>query len=253
MTAIKALVAATGSAMLLVGTPVASADLSAIKDMKAPLNRPVVHDNGSFTMGLLENFEERLSSSGNTLAWDAQLWHGTDYHRLWLKSEGNARGGQVRNGDVEAFYDQPVTAFWDLQAGVRYDLEPAPSRGWLAFGVEGLAPYFVDVEATAYAGPQGATAARFKASFDILFTQRLILTPKIETNLYGQSMAAQGIGSGVSDLEAGLRLRYEIHRQFAPYIGVVYTSDYGGTAAATRAAGRKTHETRLLGGVRAWF
>lgn len=249
----KILMAVGGSLALLAGVHSAWADASALSQQNAHVGKLTMHDNQPFTMGLLENFEERLSSSGNTLAWDAQLWHGTDYHRLWLKSEGNARGGQVRNGDVEAFYDQPVTAFWDLQAGVRYDLEPAPSRGWLAFGVEGLAPYFVDVEATAYAGPQGATAARFKASFDILFTQRLILTPKIETNLYGQSMAAQGIGSGVSDLEAGLRLRYEIHRQFAPYIGVVYTSDYGGTAAATRAAGRKTHETRLLGGVRAWF
>lgn len=242
-----------GSLALLAGIHAAWADASSLQKQNTRLDTPIMHDNQPFTMGLLENFEERLSSSGNTLAWDGQLWHGTDYHRLWLKSEGSASGGQVRNGDLEVFYDQPVTAFWDFQAGVRYDFEPAPSQGWFALGVEGLAPYFIDVEATAYAGPRGATAARFKASFDVLFTQRLILTPKIETNLYGQSMAAQGIGSGVSDLEAGLRLRYEIYRQFAPYVGVVYTSDFGGTADAARAAGKKTHETRLLAGVRAWF
>lgn len=213
----------------------------------------MMHDNETFTMGLLDNFEERLGAQGSSLAWDGQLWHGTDYHKLWLKSEGSARGGHVQSGDLEVLYDTPITAFWDFQTGLRYDLDPVPSKGWVAVGVEGLAPYLVDIEATAYAGPGGATAARLKASFDLLFTQRLILTPKIETNLYGQAMPARGIGAGISDLEAGLRLRYEIHRKFAPYIGVVYSSVYGGTAQAARATRRATHDARLVTGIRAWF
>ncbi|MHB8405445.1 MAG: copper resistance protein B [Gammaproteobacteria bacterium] len=210
-------------------------------------------DNAVFSQVLLNQLENRFGGNGNTLYWDAQAWVGGDLNKLWLKSEGSRSGGRTKDADVEAFYDRAVTAFWDLQAGVRHDFGQAPARNWLALGVEGLAPYFVDVEATAYVGPGGDTAARVTFSYDLLFTQRLILAPRLEVNVYGRDDPARRIGSGLSDLELGLRLRYEIRREFAPYIGVVYSRSYGSTADYLRFAGENPDEIRLVAGLRAWF
>ncbi|MDE2196973.1 MAG: copper resistance protein B [Gammaproteobacteria bacterium] len=212
-----------------------------------------MEDNAVFSQVLFNELEDRFGGNGNTLYWNAQAWVGGDLHKLWLKSEGSRSGGRTKDADVEAFYDRAVTAFWDLQAGVRHDFGQAPARNWLALGVEGLAPYFVDAEATAYVGPGGRSAVRATFAYELLFTQRLILTPRLEINAYGRGDPMRRIGSGLSDIELGFRLRYEIRRQFAPYIGVVYAHSYGGTAAYLRLAGENPGETRLVAGLRAWF
>ncbi|MBS0521851.1 MAG: copper resistance protein B, partial [Proteobacteria bacterium] len=135
----------------------------------------------------------------------------------------------------------------------RYDLDSKPGRGWGAIGIEGLAPLFFHVSATGYVGGDGRLAAKLEGSYDLLITQRLILQPQVEMNFYSQSDPARGIGSGLSDLDAGLRLRYEITRKIAPYIGVSYTGKYGGTADYARAAGSPTDEVRFVVGLRTWL
>jgi copper resistance protein B len=150
---------------------------------------------------------------------------------------------------MEALWNRIVTPWWSTQVGVRQDFGDAPSRTWLAFGVEGLAPQWFDVEAAIYLGEEGRTAFRADVSYDLLLTQRLVLQPEIEADVYGKDDRERGIGSGLSDIEAGLRLRYEVRRELAPYIGVHWVRRFGETADL---AGDDS-EVRFVAGVRAWF
>ena len=219
----------------------------------APFGAPV-DDEHVFTHVLLNQFEGRFGS-GSAFRWSGEAWAGTDTDRVWLRSEGEAEaeGGDIRDGQQELFYARPISTYFNLQAGVRYDLDSGPGRGWLAFGVEGLAPYFFNVAATGYIGESGRLAAKFEASYDLLLTQRLILQPEIEMNFYSKSDPARLIGSGLSDIDAGLRLRYEIVRKFAPYIGVSYERKFGETADFATAHGERADDVRLTVGVRMWL
>jgi len=208
----------------------------------APFGSPV-DDERVYAHLLADQFEGRFGGGDSDLRWDGQAWVGTDEQRLWLKSEGETQDGKVEGGRLEALYDRPITPFFDLQAGVRYDLDSRPGRTWAAFGVEGLAPYFLNVEATVYVSGEGHLAARAMVSYDQLLTQRLILSPEVEANLYSKADPARDVQTGLSDIDAGLRLRYEITRKFAPYIGVAYE----------RQAGLATNGARLAVGVRSWF
>ena len=136
---------------------------------------------------------------------------------------------------------------------MRHDSGVDPSRTWVAFGVQGLAPYWFETEATAYFGEDGRSALRFDAEYELLLTQRLILQPRIEANFYGKRDAARELGSGLSDVTMGLRLRYEIRREFAPYVGIERARKFGGTKDLVRAAGKDTDESRVVAGVRFWF
>ena len=186
-------------------------------------------------------------------AWDAYAWYGGDFNRLLLRSEGARSAGHLQEGDIEALWSHAVTAFWDSTLGVRHDFGAGSARDWAAFGVQGLAPYWFDIEATGYVGAGGRTAARLKVEYELLFTQRLILQPEFEANLYGRSDPARGLGSGLSDASLGLRLRYEIRREFAPYIGVVWQRVFGATADFRRAEGRPVFARQIVAGVRIWF
>lgn len=182
------------------------------------------------------------------IGWDVQAFYGGDYHKLWLKTEGvhEQHEDDVR---VEALWIRIVTPWWSTQVGVRQDFGDAPSRTWLAFGVEGLAPQWFDVEAAVYFGEQGRTAFRADVSYDLLLTQRLVLQPQIEADVYGKDDRERRIGSGLSDIEVGLRLRYEVRRELAPYIGVHWVRRFGETADL---AGDDS-DTRFVAGVRVWF
>ena len=138
-------------------------------------------------------------------------------------------------------------------AGLRYDSGIAPDRKWLAVGVQGLAPYWFEVDAAAYIGEQGRTALRLSAEYELLLTQKLVLQPRVEANFYGQRDAARELGAGLSSLITGVRLRYEIRREFAPYVGVEWGGKFGGTADYARATGVRAHETRVVAGVRFWY
>lgn len=205
---------------------------------------------GMLQFDQLEAFHSR---AGNGQHWEMQGWYGTDANKLWVRSEGEREGGKLGDGDIEALWNHAVAPFWDTQLGVRHDLGPGPARNWAAFGVQGLAPYWFELSTTAYAGPNGRTAARLRVDYELLFTQRLILQPELEVNAYGKADPQRRLGSGVSDASFGLRLRYEFSRQFAPYVGVTWTQRYGGTAAFARAANQPAFDRQWVAGVRFWF
>lgn len=214
-------------------------EMSGIEDMDGMMAEM---GDQTYVHALLDQFEGRLGSAGE-FRWDGQGWIGGDYDKLWVKSEGTLRGdGRVEDGDHELLYDRAVSTYWDLQAGLRSDLDSRVTRNWAAVGVQGLAPQFFEVSATAYVGDTGRLAAKLQVSYDLLLTQRLILQPEIEANLYSKTDPARQIGSGLSDIDAGLRLRYELTRKIAPYIGVTYSEQTGESA-----------DFRAVVGIRTWF
>jgi len=218
----------------------------------APFGSPV-EDQHVWAHVIAEQLEGRFGRD-NGFRWNAEAWTGTDSNRLWLKSEG-ATGdkGKVEEGRHELLYDRPITSFFDLQAGLRSDIDSRAGRSWAAFGVEGLAPLFFHVSATGYASSGGHYAARLEGNYDLLLTQRLILQPELELNFYSKSDPARGLGSGLADMDSGLRLRYEFSRKFAPYIGVAYENRFASTAALARAGGEKPSNLRFTFGLRAWL
>lgn len=212
-----------------------------------------MHGDSRVGMLMIDRLEYVHTADGNSGALDGQAWYGGDLDKATLKFEGDARGGRVTDARVEALWSHAVSAFWDTQLGVRHDGGDGPSREWAAFGVQGLAPYWFDVQATVYAGTAGRTAARLDVEYEVLFTQRLILTPKFELNAYGKDDPARGIGRGVSDAGFGMRLRYEVRRRFAPYIGVTWTRRFGTTADLARAGGEGVSTYAWVAGVHMWF
>jgi copper resistance protein B len=218
-----------------------------------PANDHAVHDNGIFHFVQLNRLEAFDADGGNGLEWEGQAWIGRDRNKLWLRSEGERVDGHTESADLEALYGRAIAPWWDVVAGVRHDFKPGASQDFAAIGVMGVAPYKFEVEATAYVGQGGQTAARLEAEYELLLTNRLILQPLVEVNAYGQNDARRSIGSGLSTTEAGVRLRYEITRQFAPYIGVVREWSFGRTADFRRDEGETANDTRVVAGVRLWF
>ena len=202
---------------------------------------------------MIDKLEWRDSDEGEFWAWDADIWLGKDIDKLWFKTEGEYVDGATESAFSELFYSRAIATYWDLQAGWRHDFKPEPSRDWFAFGFKGLAPYFFEVDATLYAGGNDAIAGRLDVEYAILFTQRLILSPELELDFYSNDDFARGIGSGLSTLELGLRLRYEIRREFAPYIGINWEKKLGNTADLARDEGDQTGDLQAVLGVRAWF
>ncbi|MEO8747756.1 MAG: copper resistance protein B [Rhodanobacter sp.] len=205
---------------------------------------------GKLLIDQLEAFDGR---DGNGQSWELGGWYGTDENKLWIRSEGERSAGKVQDGDAEVLWNHAIATYWGSQLGVRHDFGVGPGRTWAAFGVEGLAPYWFALEATGYVGSSGRTAARLRVHYDVLFTQRLILTPELEANLYGKDDPTRGIGSGLSDVRFGLRLHYEIRRQFAPYIGVVWKRRFGSTADFARDDHQAIFDRQWVAGLRIWF
>lgn len=210
-------------------------------------------DTARFHKVVVDELDWRDSDGTSVIGWDAHAWYGSDYDKLWFKTEGERADGTTEEARAELLWDRIFSRWWSVQAGLRHDFGEGPSRNWLAVGVQGLAPYFFEVEATAYFGEGGRTAARFSAEYDLLLTQRLILQPELEFNLYGKSDPERGIGSGFSDAQLALRLRYEIRREIAPYLGVAWVRHFGNTADMLRLAGHDDSEIEFLAGIRFWF
>ena len=215
--------------------------------------QPHMHGGDAVGKVLIDQLEVYHGRNGGGQDWQGSAYYGTDENKLWLRSEGERSGGRVQSGDLEAFWNHAIGIYWGSQLGVRQDFGTGPNRTWAAFGVEGLAPYWFELEATGYVGSGGRTAARVRANYDVLFTQRLILTPELEFNLYGKNNRARGIGSGLSDVSLGLRLRYEIRREIAPYIGVNLVRRVGTTADYARAEGEHSMDRQIVAGIRIWF
>lgn len=210
-------------------------------------------DEHNFASLRLDRLERSYASDNNGTSYDAQAWFGRDYDRLVIKAEGDVARGKLQEARTEILWGHAIATFWDIQLGTRFDHGVGPERGWLAFGVQGLAPYWFEVDATAYVGEQGRTAFRLGAEYELLLTQKLILQPRVELNVYGKNDTERGLGSGLAESQAGVHLRYEFSRQFAPYIGVERVGKYGQTAKLARVEGEKTGETRWVAGVRFWF
>lgn len=218
-----------------------------------PLGGAVMAGEKPLAMLLIDRLEYFDGRDGNGVALDAQGWYGTDANKLWVKAEGERSAGRLQDLRTEALWAHPIGIYWNTQLGVRHDFGTGPDRTWAAFGIQGLAPYWFDVEATFYVGPSGRTAFRFESEYELPLTQRLILQPRFEANLYGRDDPQRGIGSGLSDAAAGLRLRYEFTRKFAPYVGVEFERKFSRTADFARNAGEPAFDPRLVAGIRFWF
>jgi copper resistance protein B len=214
---------------------------------------PPVMDQGIYAHAIFNQLEGRWNGSNTEFRWEGQGWAGTDYDKLWIKSEGTLSDGAVDDGQDQFLYSRAITTYFDLQGGLRSDIDSRPTRNWAAFGIQGLAPYFFDLELAGFVSGEGHLAAKLEASYDVLITQRLILQPQIELNVYSKADPARLVGAGFSDIDTGLRLRYELSRKFAPYLGVVYQGKFGQTANFARQAGESTGDFRFVFGIRAWF
>ncbi|MDH2246027.1 copper resistance protein B [Pseudomonas sp. GD03855] len=218
-----------------------------------PLPGHQVHDSAINSFFLLDRFEYQDADEGSTLAWDASGWLGGDINRVWFRSEGERTNGVTEDAELQLLYGRSIGPWWDVVAGVRQDFKPESPQTWAAFGIQGLALYDFEAEATAFIGENGQTAARLEGEYDILLTNRLILQPTAEVNFYGKNDPERGVGSGLANTELGLRLRYEIVRQFAPYIGVSWSRSYGNTADLVREEDGDVSEARFVAGIRVWF
>lgn len=212
-----------------------------------------VHDGAVHYMVLFDQLEWQAGGPAAGLSWDTKTWVGTDLNRVWLRSEGLTAGGAVEDAEAHALYGRSFARWWDVVAGVRQDFRPGPSQTWAAIGIQGLAPQWFEVEATLYIGESAATLARFEAEYEVLLTNRLVLQPLIELNLFGKALPDRGIGAGLSAVDTGLRLRYEVRRELAPYVGLVWQRKFFGTADFARAAGDETGGWRAAAGLRMWF
>ena len=216
----------------------------------APVAR--AQDNQIFTYVQGEQLEYRAPS--DTFSWDIRGWVGGDYHRLWFKTQGDVpANGPVDRGEVQLRYSRMISPFWDLMLGARYDVEPDPSRAYAVAALHGLTPYFYEVDADFFVSEEGDVSARLEVEYQLLLTQRLILEPSFELNFAVQEVKELGIGPGLSDVELGLRLRYEIEREFAPYIGFVWERRVGRTADLARDMGEEVDSPAFVAGMRFWF
>ena len=212
--------------------------------------KPAIGDHGINYFFLTDKLEWQDS---NTFNWEGEGWIGGDINRLWIRTEGQRSRKGLEDADVEALWGHAISPWWDVVIGARQNFKPGPAETWGAIGIQGLALYNFELQATAYAGQAGQTSARLEGTYDFLLTNRLILEPRLEINVYGKNDAQRGQGAGVGDSSLGLRLRYEINRQFAPYIGVTWDRSYGNTARFLEQDGGRRNEVSFVAGVRVWF
>ena len=218
------------------------------------LGEHVLHGTSIHSYWALDRLEAWDADQGGTgLGWEAQGWIGSDLNRLWVRSEGERLDGATGSSDVEVLYGRATARWWDAVAGVRHDFGAGPSRTYLALGVMGIAPYRLEVQATAYLGESGRSGVAAEAEYEMLFTNRLIGQWSVQGEMWNEADPELGTGSGLTAVEAGFRLRYELHRQFAPYIGLAWERAYGSTADLRRGRLADVDDTRIVAGLRIWF
>lgn len=212
-----------------------------------------MEDDPLISRVMIDKLEWRAADGPDPLVLDADAWIGRDLHKLGLKTEVEHVDGATEEAELQLLYSRAVTAFWDFQAGWRHDFRPEPERNFVVLGFSGLAPYMLEIDASIFLGESGQVGVRLDGEYEYMLTQRLALVPEVELNMYGEDDAAVGVGSGLSDMEAGLRLRYEVRREIAPYVGVNWAKKFGTTADLAREEGEQTSDIQLVAGIRAWF
>ncbi|MGR8948531.1 MAG: copper resistance protein B [Gammaproteobacteria bacterium] len=202
-----------------------------------------------------ERLEYQSNDGDPLVVWEGQGWLGRDEHKLWLKTEGEytTQSDRFEEAEIQALYSRAISPFWDLQAGLSHDIKPDPSRSYFVVGLQGLAPYWFELDTALFLSNKGDVSMRLEAEYEFRITQRLILQPRIELNAAFSDDSEIGVGSGLSTAEAGLRLRYEFTRQFAPYIGIGWFSSFGETKDFQRADAEDTDDVSFIAGLRFWF
>ncbi|WP_299697458.1 copper resistance protein B [Hydrocarboniphaga sp.] len=210
-------------------------------------------DRIAFGTLLADELEFLSGNEGEGYAWSLQGNYGDDRNKLWLRSQGLKLPGEIDpTTSAEVLWYRPTAAFWGTQLGLRQDFG-AGAHTYLAAGIQGLAPYLFQIEATGYVGDDGRLSARIKLAYDMRLTNRLFMVPSIEANAYSEPENERGLGAGLGNVEGGLRLRYELHRKFAPYVGYVWERSFDGTADRRRAEGGSIDERRFVAGIRMWW
>jgi copper resistance protein B len=212
-----------------------------------------MNDRALVTTLRFDRLERVDGDDGVAAAWKFAATAGGDFDKLLVRSEGERARGAFEHSDAEALWSHAAASYWDTQVGVRHDFGRGEDRTWAAFGVQGLAPYGFEIGATAYIGDAGRSALRFEMDYDLSLTQRLILQPRVEVNAYGKADPAAHIGSGLSDAVLGLRLRYEVRREIAPYVGLERSWLFGDGADFARGEGWGVADTKWVVGLRVWY
>lgn len=213
----------------------------------------MVEDDPVLTLLKVDQLEARDSDEGTVTAWEGHFWVGRDETKLWFKTEGERSSDETETAEYQLLLSLAVDPYWDLQLGFRHDDYPRPSRDWAAIGFLGVAPYWVEIDSALFVDKDGQTNLRLQAEYEMMLTQKWVLSPEIEIDLYGKDEERYGIGSGIATIEAGLRLRYEFAREFAPYIGLHHERLLGDTRRLARDADAETSETQWVAGIRFWF
>ena len=217
----------------------------------------LIAENGDVrTTGVvIDRLEAGLGDGADAYLWDAQGWTGGDIHRLWWKTEGEGDlQGRLHEAEIQALYSRAISPFWNLQAGVRQDIRPdGPDATHVVLGFQGLAPHWWEIDAAAFLSTKGDLSAKVEAEYDQRITQRLILQPRVEAALSARDAPELDLGAGLSSIQAGLRLRYEFTREFAPYFGIEWTRALGSTPDLIAARGGEADKTQVVVGLKAWF
>lgn len=213
----------------------------------------MAHEHGGGLFHMLRLETDYGAAHGKALStWDLDGWVGGDDEKIWLKSEGQHRDGKVQDAEFWAMYSRNVSMFWDVQAGVRYDARPNSTTYFVA-GVTGLAPYYFETKAHLFVSGKGDVSLRLREENDLLLTQKLILQPYAEANLFAQDVASQNVGAGLSDAQLGVQMRYEFTRKFAPYVDASYARSFGETASIAKRQGENRDAFITSAGLRLMF
>ena len=225
-------------------------------DIMAKSRKELAYEVGGmgYSLVTIDLLEVGFQRGEESYRFEGEAFTGGNINRFGVKFEGEgAFGERIDDLELQALYSRAIAPYWNLQAGVRYDIKPDPSRTYLVGGVEGIAPYWFKVNAAGFVSNKGEVRARVEASYDQRITQSLILQPRIEANIAFQDIRALGVGSGLTDFEAGLRLRYEIEQEIAPYLGVEWRKQIGATARFSRVSGDDPETISFVAGIRIWF
>lgn len=189
----------------------------------------------------------------DTFALEADFWLGKDLNKFWLKTEVKQEGSETEKFELQALYSKAVSAYWDMQLGVRHDFNLPEERTWAVIGLQGLAPYYFEIDSALFIGDNGDLAARFSAEYEMMLTQQWILSPEIELDFYGQNDLINRVGSGLSSAHISLRLKYEFIREFTFYAGIEHEKQFGKTAELTLENNGETKVTNTIIGISFWF
>lgn len=230
----------------------------ALAQTAPPFSNDIMMDDKTYLFLIADRLEYSGISGPDPLVWDAQGWVGKNYNKFWFKAEGEALTVEKKGElELQGLYSRAIGSYFDLQTGIRYDIAydriGEQSRGFAVLGLQGLAPYLFEVDGALFISDAGDISAGIEAEYDLPITQRLFGQPRFATNVALQEVEKWGVGSGFNDIQLGFRLRYEIRREFAPYIGISWNRKLGNTADFTRLEGEEVETLGLVGGMRMWF